>query len=150
MRCPFCNNPESKVIDTRAIDDYAAIRRRRQCEKCRKRFTTYEKVETMPIMLIKKDRTREGYERAKLEKGIIQSCHKRPVARDTIQQMVDDIENTIFSMGVKEIESSVVGELVMNKLKEVDEVAYVRFASVYREFKDVNTFVDEIAKLLKK
>ena len=91
MRCPFCNNLESKVIDTRAIDDYAAIRRRRQCEKCRKRFTTYEKVETMPIMLIKKDRTREGYERAKLEKGIIQSCHKRPVARDTIQQMVDDI-----------------------------------------------------------
>ena len=149
MRCPFCNNLESKVIDTRAIDDYAAIRRRRQCEKCRKRFTTYEKVETMPIMLIKKDRTREGYERAKLEKGIIQSCHKRLVARDTIQHMVDDIENTIFSMGVKEIESSVVGELVMNKLKEVDEVAYVRFASVYREFKDVGTFMEEIRNLIK-
>ena len=103
----------------------------------------------MPIMLIKKDRTREGYERAKLEKGIIQSCHKRPVARDTIQHMVDDIENTIFSMGVKEIESSVVGELVMNKLKEVDEVAYVRFASVYREFKDVSTFMEEIGNLIK-
>ena len=140
MKCPFCNNLESKVIDTRAIDDYTAIRRRRQCEECRKRFTTYEKVETMPIMLIKKDRTREGYDRAKLEKGIIQSCHKRPVSRDAIQQMVDDIENTIFSKGVKEI---------MNKLKEVDEVAYVRFASVYREFKDVGTFMEEIGNLIK-
>ena len=149
MKCPFCSASETKVIDSRPVDENTSIRRRRQCEGCNKRFTTYEKLETMPIMLIKKDRTRESYDRTKLEKGIIKSCHKRPISRDSIQRMVDEIENTIFAMEQREIESSVIGEFVINKLKEVDEVAYVRFASIYREFKDVNTFMEEIGNLIK-
>ena len=149
MKCPFCSASETKVIDSRPVDENTSIRRRRQCEGCNKRFTTYEKLETMPIMLIKKDRTRESYDRTKLEKGIIKSCHKRPISRDSIQRMVDEIENTIFAMEQREIESSVIGELVINKLKEVDEVAYVRFASIYREFKDVSTFMEEIGNLIK-
>lgn len=149
MKCPFCSAYETKVIDSRPVDENASIRRRRQCESCNKRFTTYEKLETMPIMLIKKDNTRESYDRTKLEKGIIKSCHKRPISRDSIQRMVDEIENTIFAMEQREMASSVIGELVMNKLKEVDEVAYVRFASIYREFKDVSTFMEEIGNLIK-
>ena len=149
MKCPFCSASETKVIDSRPVDENTSIRRRRQCEGCNKRFTTYEKLETMPIMLIKKDRTRESYDRTKLEKGIIKSCHKRPISRDSIQRMVDEIENTIFAMEQREIESSVIGEFVINKLKEVDEVAYVRFASIYREFKDVSTFMEEIGNLIK-
>ena len=150
MKCPFCQAQETKVIDSRPAEDNSSIRRRRQCEKCNKRFTTYEKLETIPLMVIKKDDTRENFDRSKIEAGIIQSCHKRPVSTVMIRKTVDDIENQIYSMEVGEIPTRKIGELVMEKLKELDAVAYVRFASVYREFKDVNTFVDEIAKLLKK
>ena len=150
MKCPFCQAQETKVIDSRPAEDNSSIRRRRQCEKCNKRFTTYEKLETIPLMVIKKDDTRENFDRSKIEAGIIQSCHKRPVSTEVIRKTVDDIENLIYSMEVSEIPTRKIGELVMEKLKDLDEVAYVRFASVYREFKDVNTFVDEIAKLLKK
>ena len=145
MKCPFCQAQATKVID-----DNSSIRRRRQCESCNKRFTTYEKLETIPLMVIKKDDSRENFDRSKIEYGIIQSCHKRPVSTVVIRKTVDDIENQIYSMEVSEIPTRKIGELVMEKLKELDEVAYVRFASVYREFKDVNTFVDEISKLLKK
>jgi len=150
MKCPFCQAQETKVIDSRPAEDNSSIRRRRQCEKCNKRFTTYEKLETIPLMVIKKDDTRENFDRSKIEAGIIQSCHKRPVSTVMIRKTVDDIENQIYSMEVGEIPTRKIGELVMEKLKDLDEVAYVRFASVYREFKDVNTFVDEISKLLKK
>ena len=150
MKCPFCQAQDTKVIDSRPADDNSSIRRRRQCESCNKRFTTYEKLETIPLMVIKKDYSRENFDRSKIEYGIIQSCHKRPVSTVEIRKTVDDIENQIYSMEVSEIPTRKIGELVMEKLKELDEVAYVRFASVYREFKDVNTFVDEISKLLKK
>ena len=150
MKCPFCQAQDTKVIDSRPADDNSSIRRRRQCESCNKRFTTYEKLETIPLMVIKKDDSRENFDRSKIEYGIIQSCHKRPVSKVVIRKTVDDIENQIYSMEVSEIPTRKIGELVMEKLKELDEVAYVRFASVYREFKDVNTFVDEISKLLKK
>lgn len=150
MKCPFCNAGDTKVIDSRPADDNSSIRRRRQCEICGKRFTTYEKLETMPLMVIKKDRSRESYERSKIETGIVQSCHKRPVSSKQIRAVVDEIENQIFSMEEREVETSVIGELVMQKLEQLDGVAYVRFASVYREFKDVNTFIEELSKLLKK
>ena len=150
MKCPFCQAQDTKVIDSRPADDNSSIRRRRQCESCNKRFTTYEKLETIPLMVIKKDDSRENFDRSKIEYGIIQSCHKRPVSTVVIRKTVDDIENQIYSMEVSEIPTRKIGELVMEKLKELDEVAYVRFASVYREFKDVNTFVDEISKILKK
>lgn len=149
MKCPFCNALDTKVIDSRPADDNSSIRRRRQCEICGKRFTTYEKLETMPLMVIKKDRSREAYDRSKIESGILHSCHKRPVSTQQINQLIDDIETQIFTMEDKEIETSAIGELVMRKLKTLDEVAYVRFASVYREFKDVNTFMEELGKLLK-
>ena len=126
MKCPFCNASDTKVIDSRPADDNSSIRRRRQCEQCGRRFTTYEK----------------------LEKGILLSCHKRPVSSQEISTMIDGIENQIFNMGEREIPASLIGELVMKKLKDVDEVAYVRFASVYREFKDVNAFMEELAKFL--
>lgn len=148
MKCPYCNAQDTKVIDSRPADDNSSIRRRRQCEKCGKRFTTYEKLETMPLMVIKKDRFRETYDRSKIESGIIHSCHKRPVSTQQINAMIDEIENQIFNMEEKEVETTVIGELVMRKLKQLDEVAYVRFASVYREFKDVNTFMEELGKLL--
>ena len=150
MKCPFCGKPDTKVIDSRPVDENSSIRRRRQCEGCGKRFTTYEKLETMPLMVIKKDNTREAYDRSKIEAGILHSCHKRPVSPQQIGVMIDEIENQIFTQEEREIPTSVIGELVMSKLKEVDEVAYVRFASVYREFKDVNTFMEELGKLLKK
>lgn len=149
MKCPFCNAVDTKVIDSRPAEDNSSIRRRRQCENCGKRFTTYEKLETMPLMIIKKDRSRETYDRSKIESGIIHSCHKRPVSTQQIKKLIDEIENQIFNMEEKEVESSVIGELVMEKIKNLDEVAYVRFASVYREFKDVNTFMEELGKLLK-
>ena len=136
MKCPYCNEADTKVIDSRPADDNSSIRRRRQCERCGKRFTTYEKLETMPLMVIKA--------------GILHSCHKRPVSPRQISTMIDEIENQIFNREEKEISTSVIGELVMDKLKSVDEVAYVRFASVYREFKDVSTFMEELGKLLKK
>ena len=149
MKCPYCNAVDTKVIDSRPADDNSSIRRRRQCESCGRRFTTYEKLETMPLMVIKKDNTRELYDRSKIEEGIIHSCHKRSVSIPQIKAMIDEIENQIFSMEEKEVSTSVIGELVMEKLKALDEVAYVRFASVYREFKDIGTFMEEIGKLLK-
>ena len=150
MKCPFCNASDTKVIDSRPADDNSSIRRRRQCETCGKRFTTYEKLETMPLMVIKKDNSRELYDRSKIEAGILHSCHKRPVSPQQISETIDEIENQIFNKEEREIETSAIGELVMKKLQLLDEVAYVRFASVYREFKDVNTFMEEISKLLKK
>ena len=148
MKCPFCGAQDTKVIDSRPADDNSSIRRRRQCEECGKRFTTYEKLETLPLMIIKKDDSREPYNRAKIENGILLSCHKRPVSSDQITKMIDEIEKQIFSMEEREIPSVTIGELVMKKLKLVDEVAYVHFASVYRQFTDINTFVAEIEKLL--
>ena len=150
MKCPFCGKPDTKVIDSRPVDENSSIRRRRQCEGCGTPFTTYEKLETMPLMVIKKDNTREAYDRSKIEAGILHSCHKRPVSPQQIGVMIDEIENQIFAREEREVPTSVIGELVMAKLEEVDEVAYVRFASVYREFKDVNTFMEELGKLLKK
>ena len=150
MKCPYCGEVDSKVIDSRPTEDGEKIRRRRECLNCKKRFTTYEKLETMPLMVIKKDNSRETYDRSKIEAGIIHSCHKRPVSPQQINSMIDEIENQIFNMEEKEVPTSAIGELVMGKLKDLDEVAYVRFASVYREFKDMNTFIDEIGKLLKK
>lgn len=149
MKCPYCNAVDTKVIDSRPSEDNCSIRRRRQCEVCRRRFTTYEKLETIPLMVIKKDNSREMFDRSKIESGIIHSCHKRPVSIEEIRKIVDRIENFIFNMEEKEVSTSVIGELVMEKLHELDGVAYVRFASVYREFKDVNTFIEEINKLLK-
>ncbi len=148
MKCPFCSSENTRVIDSRPADDNRSIRRRRICDDCNKRFTTYEKVETIPLIIIKKDNNRETYDRAKIESGLIRACHKRPVSVAQITKLVDDVENEITQMEEKEIPSEVVGELVMNKLKNLDEVAYVRFASVYREFKDVNTFMNELKKML--
>jgi len=148
LKCPFCNEADTKVIDSRPAEDNSSIRRRRQCGTCEKRFTTYEKLETMPLMVIKKDRSRETYDRSKIEAGVIHSCHKRPISTQQINAMIDEIENQVFNMEEKEVETKAIGELVMNRLKQLDEVAYVRFASVYREFKDVNTFMDELGKLL--
>ncbi|MBE5969723.1 MAG: transcriptional repressor NrdR [Lachnospiraceae bacterium] len=148
MKCPFCNKENTKVIDSRPAEDNNSIRRRRQCDACGKRFTTYEKVESIPLIVIKKDNNREPYDRQKIEKGILRSCHKRPVSAEQMTTLVDEIETQIFNMEAKEIPSSAIGEIVMNKLKDVDEVAYVRFASVYREFKDANTFINEIKVFL--
>lgn len=148
MKCPYCGCIETKVLDSRPNDDKTAIRRRRECEECHKRFTTYEKTETIPLMVIKKDGNTESYDRRKIEQGIIQACYKRHVTAQTIEKAVDEIENTIFSRGNSEIESNTIGEIVMDKIKEVDAVAYVRFASVYRQFKDVNTFIDELRSFI--
>ena len=148
MRCPYCENPDTKVIDSRPTEEGHAIRRRRGCEKCGKRFTTYEKVEETIIMIIKKDGRREAFDRNKIMSGIIKACEKRPVPVAEMERVVNEIERGLNNMMEKEVESNFVGELVMEKLKELDEVAYVRFASVYRQFTDVNTFVKEIEKLL--
>ena len=149
MKCPYCGKENTRVIDSRPTDD-SSIRRRRQCDECGKRFTTYEKVETLPLIVVKKDNNREPYDREKIVAGIVRSCHKPPISMTQINDMVDDIEGQIFNMGEKEIPTTTIGSIVMDKLKDLDEVAYVRFASVYREFKDVNTFMDEIKKILKK
>ena len=133
-----------------SVDDNSSIRRRRMCDKCGKRFTTYEKVETIPLVVIKKDNNREPYDRSKIEAGVLRACHKRPVSINQINALIDEVENEIFNMEDKEIPSDVIGEIVMNKLKDLEAVAYVRFASVYREFKDVNTFMDELKKILDK
>ena len=146
MKCPYCNNPDTRVIDSRPAEDGSCIRRRRSCDICGKRFTTYEKVETIPLTVIKKDNTREQYNRSKIEDGVLRACHKRPVSVNQINQLIDEVETEIFNMEEKEIPSSVIGELVMDKLKDLEAVAYVRFASVYREFKDVNSFVEELKK----
>ena len=148
MKCPFCGDEDTRVIDSRPADDNTAIRRRRQCDVCGKRFTTFEKVEAAPIMVIKKDKTREPYDRNKIVKGLIRSCHKREVPMEKIEACVNEIESAIYNLEEKEIESNAIGEIVMDKIKDLDGVAYVRFASVYREFKDVNTFMDELKKLL--
>ena len=148
MKCPYCNHPDTRVIDSRPAEDGSAIRRRRSCDECGKRFTTYEKVETIPLIIIKKDNNREQYNRSKIERGIIRACYKRPVSAEAIQKTVERIEIKIFNLEAKEVSSTDVGEIVMDELKELDEVAYVRFASVYREFKDVNTFMDEIKKMM--
>ena len=148
MKCPYCNNPDTRVIDSRPAEDGSCIRRRRSCDICGKRFTTYEKVETIPLIVIKKDDNREPYDRSKIERGIVRSCHKRPVSYDQIVSTVEEIEAEIFNKEEKEISSNEIGEIVMDKIKELDQVAYVRFASVYREFKDVNTFMDELKKFL--
>jgi len=149
MKCPFCSHESTRVIDSRPAEDNNSIRRRRVCDECGKRFTTYEKIETIPLIIIKKDDNRETYDRVKLEAGILRACHKRPVSAKQITAVVDAVEVEIFKMEEKELPSQVIGELVMNKLKDLDAVAYVRFASVYREFKDVNTFMEELKNFLK-
>lgn len=149
MKCPFCNHDNTRVVDSRPVDDNTAIRRRRMCDECGKRFTSYEKVETIPLIVIKKDQNREQYDRSKLEGGILRACHKRPISAKQIEEMVDSVEQEVFNRGEREIASDKIGELVMERLKDIDAVAYVRFASVYREFKDVNTFMDELKKILK-
>ena len=148
MKCPFCGMDNTRVIDSRPADDNASIRRRRQCDECGKRFTTYEKVEIIPLTVIKKDRSREPYDRSKIMAGVLRACHKRPIPVEKIEETVNKIENDIFNLEYKEIESKVIGEIVMERLKSLEQVAYVRFASVYREVKDVNTFMNELKKML--
>lgn len=148
MKCPFCSHENTRVIDSRPAEDNNSIRRRRVCDECGKRFTTYEKIETIPLIIIKKDNNREAYDRAKIEAGVLRACHKRPVSAQQITTLVDEVENEIFNREEREIPSGTIGELVMNKLKDLDAVAYVRFASVYREFEDVNTFMDELKSVL--
>lgn len=150
MKCPFCGQENTRVIDSRPADDNSSIRRRRQCDMCTKRFTTYEKVEAIPLVVIKKDQIREAYDRSKIESGVFRSCHKRPISVDQMNGLVDEVEAAVFNLEEKEIPSSTIGSIVMEKLKKFDQVAYVRFASVYREFKDVNTFMEEIKKILDK
>ncbi len=149
MKCPFCENNDTRVIDSRPTEEGHAIRRRRECDNCGKRFTTYEKVEEVFFMVIKKDGTREAFDRNKVLNGILKACEKRPVPIADIEKIVNDIERGLNNMMEKEIESKVIGEVIMEHLKDLDEVAYVRFASVYRQFTDVNTFAAEIEKLLK-
>jgi transcriptional repressor NrdR len=148
MKCPFCSYQEDKVIDSRPTDEGATIRRRRECLSCHKRYTTYEKVESLPVMVVKKDGSRQPYEREKVRKGILRACEKRSVSVDQIESIVDDIESHISNSLEREVTSEFIGELVMERLRGLDEVAYVRFASVYRQFKDINTFMAELNKLL--
>lgn len=148
MKCPFCNQENTRVVDSRPADENSSIRRRRMCDACGKRFTTYEKVDTIPLVVIKKDQTREQYDRRKIEAGVMRACYKRPIPIQKIKEMIDAAEMEIFNLEEKEIESKVIGEIVMDKLKDLEAVAYVRFASVYREFKDVNTFMNELKKIL--
>ena len=150
MKCPFCESPDTKVIDSRPTEEGHAIRRRRGCDKCGKRFTTYEKVEETILMVAKKDSRREVFDRSKVLNGIVKACEKRPVTMTQMDAMVDEIERTLNNLMEKEVDSNYIGELVMVELKKVDEVAYVRFASVYRQFTDVNTFIKEIEKLIGK
>ncbi len=150
MKCPYCEFEESKVIDSRPTDEHEAIRRRRECLSCRKRFTTYEKVESIPLMVIKKDGSRQMFDTQKLLNGIVRACEKRPVSMNDMQHLADEIETAAQNLMEREIKSERLGEMVMDKLRDVDEVAYVRFASVYREFRDLNTFVEEVNKLLKR
>ncbi len=149
MKCPFCADQEDKVIDSRPTDDGTTIRRRRECLNCHKRYTTYEKVESLPILVVKKDGSRQPYEREKVQKGILRACEKRNVSVDQLERLVDSIEAQIYNSLEREITTEFIGELVMEKLRDLDEVAYVRFASVYRHFKDINTFMSELDKLLK-
>lgn len=148
MKCPFCANPESKVIDSRPADEGASIRRRRECLACHKRFTTYEMMESLPLMVVKKDGSRQSFDRNKVLSGLIRACEKRPVSFDTLENIVNEVEQSLQNELKQEISSAEIGELVMDKLKKVDQVAYVRFASVYRQFKDIDTFMAELNKLL--
>ena len=148
MRCPFCAKPESKVIDSRPADEGASIRRRRECLACHKRFTTYEMMESLPLMVVKKDGSRQSFDRNKVLSGLIRACEKRPVSFDTLENIVNEVEQSLQNELKQEISSAEIGELVMDKLKKVDQVAYVRFASVYRQFKDIDTFMAELNKLL--
>lgn len=148
MKCPFCHHLESKVIDSRPTDESASIRRRRECLRCGKRFTTYETIEATPLMVIKKDGSRQQFSRQKVIGGLIKSCEKRPVTAAQMESIAQDIEQTLYGSMEKEVSSVRIGEMVMERLKDVDEVAYVRFASVYRQFKDINTFMEELNKLI--
>jgi len=149
MKCPYCSFEESKVIDSRPTDEGERIRRRRECLKCGKRFTTYEMIESLPIIVVKRDRTREVFDRDKLMNGLMRACEKRPVPFETLEKAIDDIEMTIQNSLDREVTSEKIGELAMEKLQAIDEVAYVRFASVYRQFKDLSTFMDELSKIIK-
>ena len=148
MKCPFCAHLESKVVDSRPADEGASIRRRRECLACHKRFTTYETMESLPLMVIKKDGSRQSFDRTKVMAGLIRACEKRPVSYNDMESMVNEIEQVLQNKMEREVNSSEIGELVMERLKKTDEVAYVRFASVYRQFKDINTFMAELSKLL--
>lgn len=149
MKCPFCGFIEDKVIDSRPTDEGSAIRRRRECIKCSKRFTTYEKVESLPLMVIKKDKSRQPFDREKLMNGLLRACEKRPISINDLEKMVESIETQLHNSLIREVTTEDIGEMVMSKLKNMDEVAYVRFASVYRQFKDINTFMDELKNLLR-
>jgi len=150
MRCLFCGHMESKVIDSRSTEEGNTIRRRRECLECGKRFTTYEKIETIPMIVVKKDGTRETFDRDKVLNGILRACEKRPVTLADIEKLIDDIESKLYNMLEREVTSERVGEMVMERLQKIDDIAYVRFASVYRQFKDINSFMDELAKIIKK
>ena len=149
MRCPYCGKDDTRVIDSRPVEDNNSIRRRRICDSCGRRFTTYEKIETIPLVVIKKDNTRQQYDRSKIEQGVMRACYKRAVPIADIQAMVDRVEAEIYNRGTGEIKSSEIGEMIIEELKDLDPVAYVRFASVYREFKDVGTFMEELKKIIK-
>ncbi|MBO4940600.1 MAG: transcriptional repressor NrdR [Clostridia bacterium] len=150
MRCLFCGHLESKVIDSRSTEEGTTIRRRRECLECGKRFTTYEKIETIPMIVVKKDGLRETWDREKVLNGILRACEKRPVTLSDIEKLIDDIESKLYNMLEREVTSEKIGEMVMERLKDLDDIAYVRFASVYRQFKDINSFMDELAKIIKK
>ncbi len=149
MRCLYCGHIDSKVVDSRSAEDGTAIRRRRECLKCGKRFTTYEKIESVPIVVIKKDKSRQSFDREKLQRGIMNSCANRPVSIETIDNMLDEIEAEIYNSLAREVSSQKIGEMVMDKLRKIDDVSYVRFASVYKHFTDIETFQAELAKLSK-
>ena len=148
MRCPFCSSENTRVVDSRPVEDTNSIRRRRLCDNCSRRFTTYEKVETIPLTVIKKDQNREQYSRTKIQDGVLRACYKRPISIEKVEAMIDAVEGEIFKTEEREVSSSKIGEIVMEHLKDLDAVAYVRFASVYREFKDVSTFMDELKKFM--
>ena len=149
MRCPYCGCLEDKVVDSRPTDEGLTIRRRRECVKCLARFTTYEKIETVPLMVVKKDGTRQGYDRNKVLGGIVKACEKRPVSIQQIDKLVDGIELQLYNSMKKEVSTEEIGEIIMTELKDLDQVAYVRFASVYRQFKDIDTFMEELTKIMK-
>ena len=148
MKCPFCGWNESKVVDSRPSDEYAVIRRRRECEKCAKRFTTYEKIEEIPLVIVKRDGRRELFQREKIVNGVLRACQKRPISIKEIEEIVDSVEKELQNTMEKEIDSKKIGKMVMIRLKKLDDVAYVRFASVYKQFKDINTFMEELNKLM--
>jgi len=150
MRCPFCSFEESKVVDSRSTDDNTTNRRRRECLNCNKRYTTYEKVEDIPILVVKRDLTRENFNKEKIINGLIIACQKRPISRKQIEELAEDIEKVISNKMLTEVESKLIGEMIMERLKDLDEISYVRFASVYRQFKDINTFLEEIKSLMSK